>query len=153
MQHIKPHGALYNMAAKDAALAKAICEGVQEVNPSLILLGLAGSELIRQAKAMGLACASEVFADRAYEEDGSLVARSKPNAMIRDEDEAVARVIRMIREHKVRAVSGKDIDLVPDSVCVHGDNEKALFFVKKIRAALEENGICVSPLKLVLASK
>ena len=136
MQHVKPHGALYNMAAKDAALAKAICEGIQEVDPSLILMGLAGSEMLRQAEAIGLP-----------------VARTKPGAMIHDEEEAVARVIRMICEHKVKTVTGKDIDIVPDSVCVHGDSEKALLFVKKIRAALEENGVTVTDLKTVLAAK
>jgi len=153
LQHVKPHGALYNMAAKDAALAKAICEGIKEVDPTLILMGLAGSEMLRQAEAIGLPVASEVFADRAYEEDGSLVARTKPGAMIHDEDEAVARVIRMIREHKVKTVTGKDIDIVPDSVCVHGDSEKALLFVKKIRDALAENGVTVTDLKTVLAAK
>lgn len=141
LQHVKPHGALYNMAAKDAALAKAICEGIYAYDPSLILLGLANSEMITQAKAIGLPYAAEVFADRAYEDDGTLVARSKPNAMIKDEDEAVRRVIGMVKYRTVKSVSGKDIEICPNSVCVHGDSEKALLFVKKIRNAFEQEGI------------
>ena len=143
LQHVKPHGALYNMAAKDAALARAICEGIYEYDPSLIILGLASSEMITQAKEIGLPYASEVFADRAYEDDGTLVARTKPGAMIKDEDEAVSRVIGMVKNRTVKTVSGKEIEICPDSVCVHGDSEKALLFVEKIRRALEIEGIAV----------
>ena len=146
MQHVKPHGALYNMAGKDKALARAICEGVYEYDPSLILLGLSGSEMLNAAKEIGLPYAAEVFADRAYEDDGSLVPRSKAGAMIHDEDEAVARVIGMIKNHSVRSVNGKEIEICPDSVCVHGDSEKALLFVKKIRAALVSEGIEIKPI-------
>lgn len=153
MQHVKPHGALYNMAAKDAALAKAICEGIYEYDPTLILLGLANSEMITQAKAVGLPWAAEVFADRAYEDDGTLVARTKPGAMIKDEDEAVKRVIRMIKEGKVTSINGKDIEMKPDSVCVHGDSEKALLFVQKIRSALEAEGIEIKPIKEIVAER
>ena len=153
MQHVKPHGALYNMAAKDAALAKAICEGIYEYDPTLILLGLANSEMITQAKAVGLPWAAEVFADRAYEDDGTLVARTKPGAMIHDEDEAVARVVRMIKEGKVTSVNGKDIEMKPDSVCVHGDSEKALLFVQKIRNALTAEGIAIKPLGQIVAER
>ena len=103
--------------------------------------------MLRQAKEIGLPCAAEVFADRAYEDDGTLVPRSKPGAMISDEDEAVNRVIRMILEHRVTSISGKEIEICPDSVCVHGDSEKALLFVKKIRSALEEKGITIQPLR------
>ena len=116
LQHVKPHGALYNMAAKDYDLSKA-------------------------AKDCGLKSASEVFADRAYEEDGTLVNRRKPGAMIEDEDEAINRVIRMIKEGKVTSITGKDIDIKADSVCVHGDGEKALLFVEKIRKTFVENEI------------
>ena len=146
LRHVKPHGALYNMAAKNAELAKAICQGIYAFDPSLILLGLSGSEMLNQAKEIGLPYAAEVFADRAYEDDGTLVARSKPGAMITDEDEAVARVIRMILEHKVTSISGKEIEICPDSVCVHGDSPKALLFVRKIRTALEAEGIAIRPL-------
>lgn len=146
LQHVKPHGAMYNMAAKDEALAKAICEAIYEYDKGLILMGLANSEMITQAKAMGLKAAAEVFADRAYEEDGTLVARTKPGSMIEDEDQAVARVVRMIKEGKVTAITGKDIDITADSVCVHGDSEKALAFVEKLRAAFAAEGIEIAPL-------
>lgn len=141
MQHVKPHGALYNMAGKDYALAKGICEAIREFDSNLIVLGLAGSELIRAAKDCGLKAASEVFADRAYEEDGSLVNRKKEGAMITDEEVAIKRVVRMIKEGKVAAITGKDISIQVDSVCVHGDGEKALAFVQKIRTTLEKEGI------------
>lgn len=146
LRHVKPHGALYNMAAKDPALARAICQGVYDFDSSLILLGLSGSEMLRQAREIGLPCAAEVFADRAYEEDGTLVPRGKPGAMITDEEEAVRRVIGMILNHRVQAITGKEIEICPDSVCVHGDSEKALLFVKKIRSALESAGITIQPL-------
>ena len=147
LQHVKPHGALYNMAGKDEALAMAVCEAIQAVDDSLILLGLSGSKMLEAADKIGLRSAREVFADRAYEEDGSLVARTKAGAMITDEDEAVARVIRMIREGRVTAVTGKDIPIRADSVCVHGDSPKALAFVQKIRAALTAEQIQIVPLR------
>ena len=146
LQHVKSHGALYNMAGKDESLAMAICEGIQVVDEHLIVLGQSGSKMEAAAEKLGLSFAKEVFADRAYEEDGSLVARSKKGAMIEDEEEAVNRVIRMIKEGKVRAVTGKDIAIEADSVCVHGDGEKAVKFVEKIRAALQAEGIEIIPL-------
>lgn len=146
LQHVKPHGAMYNMAAKDAELAKAICQAIFEYDKELILMGLAGSRMLTEAKAMGLKCAAEVFADRAYEEDGTLVARSKPGAMIHDEEEAVCRVVRMIKEGKVTAITGKDIAITADSVCVHGDSEQALAFVQKLREAFAAEGIKIVPL-------
>lgn len=149
LSHAKPHGAMYNMAGKDYELSKAICEAIKEYDPSLIVMGLAGSQMVKAARDMGLKTAEEVFADRAYEEDGSLVARSKPGAMIEDEDEAIARVIRMIKEGKVQAITGNDIDIKADSVCVHGDGEKALLFVEKIRKALTDEGIEICPLEEV----
>lgn len=151
LQHVKPHGAMYNMAGKDPVMADAICEGIREVDPSLILLGLSGSELIEAAKRAGIPYAREVFADRAYEEDGSLVARSKEGAVITDEDEAIRRVISMVKEHKVTAITGKEIEVVPDSICLHGDNPKAVLFSQKIRAALEQEGVLVAPMKEVIA--
>ena len=146
LQHVKPHGAFYNMAAKDYELATAICEGIKAYDPTLIVMALAGGNLYKAAKDMGLRVAAEVFADRAYEEDGTLVNRKKPGAMITDEDEAIARVVRMIEEKKVRTITGKDIDIEADSVCVHGDGEKALLFVEKIRAKLAAHDIQVAPL-------
>lgn len=147
LQHVKLHGALYNMAAKNYSLSRAICEGIASVNPDVIILGLSGSETIRAAKEVGLRSALEVFADRAYEEDGSLVARTKNGAMIDDEDLAIHRVIRMIKEKKVEAITGKDIDIQADSICVHGDGKKALLFVEKIREALQRENISILSLK------
>ncbi len=141
MQHVKPHGAMYNMAAKDEKLAVAIAEGIAEVDDSLILLGLSGSEMLKAAQKTGLKAKKEVFADRAYEEDGTLVARTKPGSMITDENLAIERVLGMIKNGSVKAITGKEIAIEADSICVHGDSLKALDFVKKIRAALEVEGI------------
>lgn len=144
--HVKPHGALYNMAGKDEKLALAVCEAVYEVDPELILLCLSGSKMISAAKQVGLRAASEVFADRAYEDDGSLVARGKPGAVITDEDEAVSRVIGMVKTGTVQSINGKTVELKPDSVCLHGDGIKAVEFAKRIRAELTANGIETVPL-------
>lgn len=146
MYHVKPHGALYNMAGKNLKLALAVCEGIYEVNPELILLALSGSEMVNAAKSIGLKVAREAFADRAYEEDGSLVARTKEGAMITDEKESIKRVIRMIKENKVEAITGTDIAIKVDSICVHGDGIKALEFVRKIKFSLEEENIKIVPL-------
>lgn len=150
LQHVKPHGAMYNMAGKNPAMARAICEGIQEVDDGLILMALSGSEMVKAAIETGLPVAREVFADRAYEEDGSLVSRSKPGAVITDEELAIRRVIQMIKKGTVTSVTGKEIPVQPDSVCTHGDNAKALAFVKRIRATLEEEGISISPLREVV---
>ena len=147
MQHLKPHGARYNMAAKNYSLAKAICEAIYEFDKDLIVMGLSGGELVRAGKDTGLRTALEVFADRAYEEDGTLVDRRKDGAVITDEEVAIARVVRMIKEQKVTAITGKDITIKADSVCVHGDGVKALEFVKKIREKLTEEGIALKSLK------
>lgn len=147
MQHVKPHGALYNMAAKDYELSVAICEAIKEFDDSLIVMALSGGELVHAAKDMGLRVALEVFADRAYEEDGSLVARTKEGAMITDEEEAIRRVIRMVKEKKVTAITGKDIDIKADSICVHGDGAKALAFVERIREAMQAEGIEICSLE------
>lgn len=146
MAHVKPHGALYNMAAKDAALAEAVVGAIRDYDDSLILLALANSGMTKAAERMGLAYANEVFADRAYEPDGTLVARTKPGAMIEDEDQAIARVIRMVKEGKVTAIDGSEVTIQADSVCVHGDGAKALLFVKKIREALLQENIDVKGL-------
>lgn len=141
MNHVKPHGAMYNMAAKDIKLALAIAEGIAQVDDSLILLGLSGSQLLKAAQEVGLKSAAEVFADRAYEEDGSLVARTKAGAVIADENEVIERVIKMIKLGKVQAITGKEIEIKPDSICLHGDNPKALNFVKLIRERLIQENI------------
>jgi UPF0271 protein len=136
MQHVKPHGAFYNMAAKDIKLASAIIEGVYEFNKNLIILGLAGSQLINAAKEKGIRYANEVFADRAYNPDGTLVSRSLPGSMIHDKEIAISRVIRMVTDGKVMAINGQDINIKADSICVHGDNPEVVEFVKSIREAL-----------------
>ena len=146
LQHVKPHGAIYNMAAKDYKLSEAICEAIKSFDKDLIVLALSGGELAKAAKDMGLRTALEVFADRGYEEDGTLVDRRKEGAMITDEQEAIDRVIRMVKEKKVTAVTGRDIPIQADSVCVHGDGVKALAFVEKIRAALQKEEIQICSL-------
>ncbi len=146
IQHVKPHGALYNMAAADYALSKAICEGIRYFDSNLIVLALSGGQMAKAAMDLGLPVALEVFADRGYEEDGSLVNRKKPGAMVTDEEEAVNRVVRMIKEKKVTAVTGKDIPIQADSVCVHGDGAKALEFVKGLRSTLTAEGITICSL-------
>ena len=146
LQHVKPHGAFYNMAAKDYKLSVAICEAIKNFDKDLIVLALSGGELAKAAKDMGLRTALEVFADRGYEEDGTLVDRRKEGAMITDEQEAIDRVIRMVKEKKVTAVTGRDISIQADSVCVHGDGVKALAFVEKIRAELQKEEIQICSL-------
>ncbi len=141
LEHVKPHGAMYNMAAKDPALSLAIADAVKDYDSSLILLALSGSEMIAAAKQRGLRYASEVFADRAYEADGTLRARTLEGSMITDENEAIERVIRMIKEGRVRAYTGEDVEIEAHSVCVHGDSAKALDFVKALNKAFAENDI------------
>ena len=150
LQHVKPHGALYNMAAKDSALAESICAAIRDFDSGLIVLALSGGELYRAAKKLGLRTAAEVFADRAYEADGSLVSRRKEGALIQDEELAVRRVVCMVKEGKVKSIAGKDIPIRADSICVHGDGEKALLFVERIRRALSEEGIEIAPLKKIV---
>lgn len=146
MQHVKPHGALYNMAAKDAALSEAIAKAVYDVNPDLILFGLAGSKLIAAGEKIGLQTASEVFADRTYQSDGSLTPRTQPNAMITDDAAAIEQVLRMIKEGIVIAADGSKVPVKADTVCIHGDSQKALSFARRINAALKINGITVKAL-------
>ena len=139
-------GALYTIAGKDAALAAAIARAIYDFDPSLILLGLSGSAMLTEGEKLGLRCAKEVFADRGYNEDGSLVNRKLPGAMITDENLAIKRVLRMLEHGEVEAVTGKVIPIEADSVCVHGDNEHAVEFVTKIRAAIEAHGMQVAPM-------
>lgn len=139
--HIKPHGALYNQAAKNKKLADAIVDAIIDYDKDLILMALSGSQMIKSAKEKKIRYASEVFADRAYEADGSLRARSLENSMITDEDFAVERVIKMVQTGKVVAYTGEEINIEAHSVCVHGDSEKALVFVKKLNEAFRKNNI------------
>ncbi len=150
LKHVKPHGAMYNMAAKDEKLANAIAEAVMEVNPELILLGLSGSFLIATADRVGLKTASEVFADRAYQSDGSLVPRSMEGAVICDEEAVVRRSIRMVKEGAVTSIDGKDIPIKADSICLHGDGENAVLFAKMIREELVKASIEVTSIEYVV---
>jgi UPF0271 protein len=141
LQHVKPHGAMYNMAATDAKLALAIAEGIKAVAPEVILLGLANSEMIRAGRTVGLKVAQEVFADRAYQLNGTLVPRSQPGAVIHNPDAAIERVVRMVKEGKVETITGEDIEIQADSICVHGDNPEAVAFVSRIRETLVSEGV------------
>ena len=134
MNHVKPHGAMYNMAAKDERLAFAIAEAVAHVDDSLVLVGLSGSELLKAAKIVGVKCASEVFADRAYEDDGSLVPRTQIGAVISNEEEASDRAVQMIKFGKVKSITGKEIPITADTICIHGDTPQALHLARIMRA-------------------
>ncbi|MEO6270711.1 MAG: 5-oxoprolinase subunit PxpA [Lautropia sp.] len=141
LNHVKAHGALYNMAAKDQRLADALTRAVHDVDPDLVFFGLAGSEMIRAAKRLGLRHASEVFGDRTYQDDGSLSPRSLPGAMIEDADVAAAQVKRMVTDGLVRSMQGKDVLVEADTLCIHGDQPGALVFVERIRAELARAGV------------
>jgi 5-oxoprolinase (ATP-hydrolysing) subunit A len=144
MQHVKPHGALYNMAAKNQALAEAIAQAVYDVSPSLILFGLADSELTRAGEKIGLQTAHEFFADRTYQADGSLTSRSQPNAMITDREQSAAQVIKAVKEGKVLSQQETEVALRADTVCIHGDGEHALAFAEYLKDMLEKNQITIS---------
>ena len=137
LHHVKPHGALYNMSARDAALANTIAKAVRDFDASLILFGLSGSHSISEAKATGLQTASEVFADRSYQDDGSLTPRSQPNALIEQADKAVQQASQMIKEGTVTTLSGKIIPIVAETICIHGDGVHAVEFAKAIHDAIK----------------
>ncbi len=143
MVHVKPHGALYNQAAKDAVLAHAICCAVRTFNPELALFGLAGGELINAAKQAGLTAIEEVFADRAYNADGSLVSRTLPGAMIEDETQAIAQTISLVKDKQVTALDGSVVKVNAQTVCLHGDGAHALEFARRIRARLNSERIAI----------
>lgn len=146
LQHVKPHGAMYNMAAKDEKMAWAIARAVYEVDKNLILMGLSGSKMLTCAESMGLKTASEVFADRAYQKDGTLVPRSQPGAVIHDTQAAINQVVEMVKSGTAKAITGETIHIKAESICVHGDNAKALEFVDAIRKRLQSEGIEIKPL-------
>lgn len=146
INHVKPHGALYNMGARDKDIAHAIAQAVYDVDPSLILVGLSNTLLVSEAEAVGLKAANEVFADRRYEENGQLVNRKEADAVLTDTDEAIEQVVKMVKENKVIAKTGKEIELKADTICVHGDGAHALEFVSKIRERLTKEGISITKL-------
>lgn len=137
INHVKPHGALYNMSAKDALMANVIAKAVKDFDESLILFGLSGSHSVVEAEKIGLRIASEVFADRTYRDDGSLTPRSQPNALIEDAEQVVRQVLQMIKEGTVTTVSGKIIPVVAETICIHGDGKHAVEFAKAIYNAVK----------------
>lgn len=146
INHVKPHGALYQMGARDKAIAHAIAQAVYDFDESLIYVGLSNTLLVTEAQAVGLITASEVFADRRYEDDGQLVSRKENDALITDTEEAIEQVVKMVKSQKVITKNNKEIDIQADTICVHGDGEHALEFVTKIRERLSKEGVSISKL-------
>lgn len=145
LHHVKPHGQLYNTAAKDAKTAQAIAQAVHDFDANLVLVGLAGSKLIEEGKAAGLATAQEFFLDRNYNDDGTLRSRTLPDAVIADEEFAIARAIEAIETGTVKSYSGKKLSVQADTICVHGDTPQALAYVRRIREAFKEHGTEIAP--------
>ena len=146
LQHVKPHGAMYNQAVNDEALARAICEAVLEVDPSMILVALAGSRWVSIAEEMGLRVAREIFADRALNPDGTLVPRSSPGAVIEDVDEVAERSLKMVTQGRATTIAGDEIEVQADSLCIHGDTPGAVEMAATLRTELEAAGIDIVPL-------
>ena len=147
LQHVKAHGALYNMACKERPLADAIARAVAAFDRSLILFGLPQSELLRAGEAAGLPVAAEVFADRAYERDGSLTSRTRPGSVIHDEKAVVDRAVRMVKQQQVVAVDGSVVALQADTLCLHGDTPGAAALARVIRRGLESAGVSIAALR------
>ena len=147
LNHVKPHGALYNQAAKDKRLAEAIAKAVKSIDKNLIFYGLSGSHLISEAEKTGLKTASEVFADRSYQTDGSLTPRTETNALIHDSEQAISQVLEMVTNQTVTATGGEKVSIKAETVCIHGDGANALEFARLIRARLTENGIEITKIE------
>jgi UPF0271 protein len=147
MHHVKPHGALYNMAAKDEQIAAAICRAMEDFDRNLILYGLSGSMLIKEANDIGLTACSEVFADRTYQDDGHLTPRTHPQALLHDPQQSLQQVLQMVQSQQVTSLSGKIVPLVAETVCLHSDGEHAVEFAMTIKEALEKSGVKVSSRK------
>ncbi|MDR1482370.1 MAG: LamB/YcsF family protein [Synergistaceae bacterium] len=150
LQHVKPHGAMYNQAAKDQKLAGAIVKAVRDAGGEIILLGLADSAFEKACAELGAPFAPEAFADRGYMPDGSLVPRSQPGAFIHDPDEAAARMVRLVKEGVIKTPDGQTLKLKARSICMHGDSPEAVKMAKTVRAAMEKNGIAVKNLREAL---
>lgn len=148
LQHVKPHGALFNMAVRDRPLAAAIVRAVAAFDASLLLFGLPGSELLKAGRAAGLRVAAELFADRAYEKDGTLRSRTMPDAVIQDPSLVVARAVRMVKERAVEAIDGTLVPLEADTICVHGDTPGAHVLAARLRAGLEAAGVTVKSVRV-----
>ncbi|ALS79994.1 lactam utilization protein LamB [Planococcus kocurii] len=141
LQHVKAHGALYNMAVKNASLSEAIAEAVYKIDPELVLFGLSGSEIIKAGEKIGLRTANEVFSDRTYQIDGSLTPRTESHALITDPQIAINQVVRMVKENKVATVEQTDVALEAETICIHGDGINALAFALQISKSLKESDI------------
>ncbi|MBK2124972.1 LamB/YcsF family protein [Fangia hongkongensis] len=141
LSHVKPHGALYNMAAVDSKIATGIANAVYDFDPNLTLFALSGSELAKAGNALGLKVANEVFADRTYQEDGTLTPRSQKNCFVESDEKAVSQVLSMIQQSKVMTVTGKEIEIKADTVCIHGDGAHALEFVQALNQSLLQSSI------------
>lgn len=137
LHHIKPHGALYNMSARDPQVARVIAQAASDFQPDIVLYGLSGSHSISEAKNVGLKTASEIFADRTYQDDGSLTPRSQPHALIENEEEMMQQLMQMIQQGKVNTVAGHDIPILAETVCIHSDGRQALPFARAISHALK----------------
>jgi 5-oxoprolinase (ATP-hydrolysing) subunit A len=147
LAHVKPHGALYNLAARSEAVAGEIARAVAEEDPDLILVGLAGGRLTAAGRALGLRVAAEAFADRAYLADGSLAPRGRPGAVLERPEEAAEQAVRLAREGRVRTADGGELELAPDTICLHGDGPRAAAVARRVRAGLEAAGIDLRPLR------
>jgi UPF0271 protein len=141
LHHVKPHGALYNMSARDPVIAKAIAVATRDFDDHIILFGLSGSHSISEANAINLKTVSEVFADRTYQDDGSLTPRSEPGAIVEGVDECVQQVLQMVRERTVTSVNGKTIPIIADTICIHGDVKHAAVLAKAIYQTLKQKSI------------
>ena len=150
LQHVKPHGAMYNQAVDDPELARAICEAILEVDPDMALLALSGSNWVEIAEEMGLRVGREIFADRALNADGTLVSRSKPGSVVHDVNEVVERSLKMVTEGKAVAITGEVIDVRADSLCLHGDTPGAVEMAKALKEALEAEGVEINPLSTLV---
>ncbi|SCS25619.1 5-oxoprolinase subunit PxpA [Staphylococcus caeli] len=146
INHVKPHGALYQMGARDKDIAKAIAQAVYDFDPEIIYIGLSNTFLITEAQRVGLTTASEVFADRRYEDDGQLVSRKESDALITDTNEAINQVVNMVKFQKVITKNNNTIEIQADTICVHGDGEHAFNFVSKIKERLMKEGVSISRL-------
>ena len=144
LQHVKPHGAMYNQAVNDEGLARAICDAVLEVDPSMVLVTLSGSRWARIAEDMGLRVAREVFADRALNADGTLVSRSSPGAVIEDVAAVAERGVNMVTQGRATAVTGEEIEVQADSICIHGDTPGAVEMAAALRRGLEAAGVSIA---------
>lgn len=143
LHHVKPHGELYNMAAKDEVMAEAICKAINDYDNRLLLYGLSDSKLIKAAIATGLSTCSEVFADRTYQDDGHLTPRTHERALLRSTEQSVEQVLQMVQRRTVTSVNGREVPLVADTVCIHGDGERALEIAKAIYDKLMQHGVQV----------